>query len=272
MNSAVDEELRSLRSRAYGPGSDIDRDPAAIQRLHELEEALRTSPVEASIPPIPAMTVAPDEPAPTRVGDNHESGPADQAVADGVVTADDVADATVIPPGRRATVGRLTKLLWAMSLVVSAALAASVTWAVVWMSPVSVSAGAPQVATLEATSTVELPSGFLGAGPSSAVFEFAGLTIFESTNGFGAGIAGNPCITVLRTEQVPSVEDFDPSSWGFSGQIHAGCRVGSFPATVQLPFTSDLPEELSARFPSGTAVQFVLDHDGEKVGVFVDSE
>ena len=37
MDTATLDELRALRARAYGPSADIDQDPAAVRRLHELE-------------------------------------------------------------------------------------------------------------------------------------------------------------------------------------------------------------------------------------------
>ena len=37
--SAEERELRELRARAYGPHADIQRDPAALARLTELEAA-----------------------------------------------------------------------------------------------------------------------------------------------------------------------------------------------------------------------------------------
>ena len=37
MDTDIREELRLLRARAFGPAADIDRDPAALHRLRELE-------------------------------------------------------------------------------------------------------------------------------------------------------------------------------------------------------------------------------------------
>ncbi|MCP2635557.1 hypothetical protein K0817_003135 [Microbacterium sp. HD4P20] len=126
---------------------------------------------------------------------------------------------------------------------------------------------------METTSTAEVPSGFAGAGPSSSVFEFHGLTLFESAGGFGSygsGVGAGPCLTVMATEQVPSAEEFDPSSWSFNGPVYSGCAIGAFPASVEVGFDSNTPSELRDRFPSGRALQFVL--DGDRLGVFLDSE
>jgi hypothetical protein len=48
LTAARSRELADLRRRAYGPNADIDSDPAAQRRLHELEELARPS---ASEPP-----------------------------------------------------------------------------------------------------------------------------------------------------------------------------------------------------------------------------
>ncbi|MCH6229268.1 hypothetical protein MK786_00755 [Microbacterium sp. CFH 31415] len=51
LTAARSRELADLRRRAYGPNADIDSDPAAQRRLHELEELVRPSISEASSPP-----------------------------------------------------------------------------------------------------------------------------------------------------------------------------------------------------------------------------
>jgi len=53
-------ELAELRSRAYGPDADIDRDADALARLVELEELARTEPTEpASVDAPPAASASP---------------------------------------------------------------------------------------------------------------------------------------------------------------------------------------------------------------------
>ena len=47
LTAARSKELADLRRRAYGPNADIDSDPAAQHRLHELEELARPSASEA---------------------------------------------------------------------------------------------------------------------------------------------------------------------------------------------------------------------------------
>lgn len=45
------DELRALRARAYGPHADIAEDPAALRRLHELEERARPGTSDAMASP-----------------------------------------------------------------------------------------------------------------------------------------------------------------------------------------------------------------------------
>ena len=134
-----------------------------------------------------------------------------------------------------------------MSVVAAAALAASATYALTWVAPVSVSSGAEQIATLEPVPMVDLPPGWFGAGPSSLAFEFYGMTLFETANGFTAS-GGTDCFVIVPTEELPAA-DADTANWSMSGAVHTGCGVGDFPATVQFPVDSNTPEQLRSRFP-----------------------
>lgn len=162
---------------------------------------------------------------------------------------------------------RRIRLLWVLSVVASGAVAAGITYAMVSISPVSAGSGAQQIATLTPSTVVEIPAGWFGAGPSSVAYEYFGLTLFESGAGYGG--AGSECFTAVATEQLP-VPDVDVNSWSLNGPVLTGCRVGSFPATVQMLVDSGAPEEMRSRFPSRTALQFVL--DDERMGVFLSGE
>ncbi|GAA1991455.1 hypothetical protein [Microbacterium pumilum] len=56
-------ELADLRRRAYGPDADIQRDPGAVARLHELEDLAREQPTESPALPEPARRPDRGEPA-----------------------------------------------------------------------------------------------------------------------------------------------------------------------------------------------------------------
>ncbi len=247
MDITTDDELRALRARAFGPNADIHDDPAAMRRLHELERR-RTEVVQPTAPSDADELLA-------------EFETETEAPGDGTTVAEEaVADA----PARR---GRRFPVLWVASVVASAAVAASVTAVVTSMAPVSTSSGAPQIATLDPTSSVVVPAGFFGAEEGSLAFEFHGLTIFENARGYGFD-GDSDCLTVLRTDAIPAQKDFNPDSYGFDRPAYTGCRIGVFPITVEVPFDVDSPAALVDRFPDGRALQFV--RDGDRVGVFLD--
>ncbi|WP_194410784.1 hypothetical protein [Microbacterium cremeum] len=300
MDTAALEELRALRARAYGPHADIDQDPRALRRLRELEAQTSGSTTRSSAAAATGVTStlpAGSQPQPESAaradvavdaatagmapGTGTEAAPAAGTIAVGAGTPEGEGapvDGTHddAPPadsassgsaaGRRHRLSRRMRLLWGLSAVASAAVASGITYAVTSMAPVSVSSGAPQIATLKPSPLIEIPVGWLGAGPSSRAFEFYGLTLFETTHGYFG--AGSDCFTAVPTEQLPE-EDTDTNSWSFSGNMYAGCGVGNFPATVEIPIDSGMPEELRDRFPPGSALQFVL--DGDRMGVFLDS-
>lgn len=385
MDTATLEELRTLRARAYGPQADIDQDPVAMQRLHELENrhaaaastrgaSNGTRASNASLPSNPAGVAPPAaasspaagrsngasatyaggasetpsaalglglESAPRQVSDDARSSPFaglpsttsgsgtsgnsgtsvfgtsafDTSAADATDTsAAAVTAAGVTETGTPATAGsrdtgartsgadsigssaattgasanttgsdadtaessgkkptrRLTlttKVLWGLSVVAAAAIAAGVTYAATAMAPVAVLSGAPQIATLEPTDLVEIPDGFFGAGPSSRTFEFYGLTLFETRYGYSG--AGSDCFMAAPTESLPT-KDSEQNSWSMDAQMYSGCGAGAFPATMQFPLDSGMPQELRDRFPDESFLQFVF--DGERIAVFLDSE
>ncbi|RLK47358.1 hypothetical protein [Microbacterium telephonicum] len=278
-------ELRSLRARAYGPSADIQADPAARRRLDELEARQagaaphpgerpkrdhtapddahgRTAAAQGSAPSAngvgrssadlaqnPSTTPTPEPPAPAHSDPSH--------------TGDPPTDAENAPP-------RLTlrlKLLWAFTVVAAAAVAVAITWTLTYFAPISMSHGAEQVATLEPTDRVEVPSGWGGAGASSLVWDYDGLVAFETMQGYVGMNGGEDCFAVVVGESIP--EEFDPSDgWGFGNGFWSGCGVGTFPATVEIFVGSDVPPEIRDRFPDGSALQFV--RDGDRIGVFLD--
>lgn len=288
MDAATLDELRTLRARAYGPDADIDHDPAALQRLRELEARGGATAMLADAPAVsPAADTTHARPA--QPGDAARSDPegaqgdaastgiespsgagepdaAQGAPAPGApdASAPGAPDAPAAATGRRAP--RLIAALWAASVVVAAALAAVVTYALVAIAPVSASSGAPQIDTLENDPLIELPSGFMGAGPSSLAFEYHGVTLFETAGGYGG--VGTECFAVVPTEEIPE-EGTETNGWSMAGLFYTGCRVGAFPATVQFAVDSSAPQELRDRFPPDSALQFVF--DGDRIGVFLDS-
>ncbi|WP_282848062.1 hypothetical protein [Microbacterium oxydans] len=283
MSTAADEELRALRARAYGPTADIEDDPAALRRLQQLEARRQPRPAaEDVVPPAPAVEPIDSESlraAEPVIRTRRSRRQPEDAEGDTLGVLDtSVDDAEAAPPTAEPAERlaawfsvRTTRILWVVAIVAAAAMSAAVTFALVKVTPVASSAGAPQIATLDATSDVAIPAGWMGVGPSSAVFDFYGLVIVESSGGYYNGSVGSDCLTVARADQVPDKDDFDSSNgWTYDGPMYTGCAVGAFPATVEVPFDTNTPKELTERFPDATALQFV--YEAERVGVFLDSE
>jgi hypothetical protein len=277
MDTATLDELRALRARAYGPSADIDQDPAAVRRLHELEagrKPLGSPGVDARAaaadvvdpPPQPAPLASPSQVERAREPDTQSDAVQTSTMTE-IFSASESAAVRGGRQGRAAGLSPMMRLTWAVSVVAAAALAASVTYALTWVAPISVSSGAEQIATLEPVPMVDVPPGWFGAGPSSMAFEFYGMTLFETADGFTSS-GGSECFVIVPTEQLPAA-DADTGNWSLSGAVHSGCAVGDFPATVQFPVDSNTPEELRSNFPDGSALQFV--RDGDRIGVFLDT-
>lgn len=273
MDTVSRDELQELRARAYGPGADIEQDAAALRRLHELETQSRAATdaaagATAAEPPSPAPIVvraeAPIEapvPAPgvpttpaAAKSSPEEPEPATTAAAD------------LVPPKKR-RLSRGIKVLWALSVAASAAAAAAITFGLTYIAPVNVSSGAEQIATLQPVPAIPIPPGWMGAGPSSRVWQFNGLTLFETSGGF-YGPTGTDCIAAAATETIPEA-DSTPDSWTYNGMMYSACRVGDFPTSLELPVDSSSPDDIRAQFPEDSALQFVL--EGDRIGVFLDT-
>ena len=276
MDTATDQELRALRARAYGPMADIDKDPVALRRLQQLEAMQHAATSSGGSAASPAA-VEPEEvrdPEPATAGwdrafevfDPTPSAPSDGDSSAPEATPDEPAPRRPLWP---ASFG--SRVVWAAAIAASAAIASAITYGLVSVTPVAASAGAPQIATLEPLPGAAIPPGWMGAGPSSAVFEFYGLTLVETVGGYGFGAGGTNCLLVIGSNQLPDPDDYDSSSgWSLDGPMYSGCAVGVFPSTVEVPLDGTSPKELTTRFPSGKALQFVF--DGDSVGVFLDGE
>ncbi|MFB7252385.1 hypothetical protein [Microbacterium sp. NPDC056234] len=271
MDQSTNDELSLLRARAYGRDADIDHDPEALARLHELEgQGMSLETVTDSRADVLAFeesatitdgVVSPDDPTGTENADFNEQDAVEpqniHAVRDGSTSS--------ALPRRRA--------LWITSLLAGAAVAAALTYSLTSISPVSASHGSPQVANLAPTSAVTVPEGWLGATEDSVAFEFYGFVLFTTANWYvapGDDATGAACIAVVERSAVPSAEEFNPNGYSFDGEHYSDCSFGSFPVTVEVPIVEATPFELRSRYPEGRAIQFVL--EGDDVGVFLDSK
>ena len=263
MDDALEDELRALRARAYGRDADLAQDPAAVERLRELEALSAVAPSGVTAvqdghegsrdPDAPTVveTAVWEQPAPeeqTTVG--KQPAPAEQ-------------EQTPLRTHRRRTAALIA------GGIAVAVVASAVTWGIARIAPVATSSGTPQIATLVPSTEVSAPDGIPGVAPNSPVWEFHGLTMSLGTRG-QLGDDGGECLWLWR-ENEPSSESEQSTGDRITGWGTSGCATGSFPATVVLPLPGDdLPPELLTAFPDGRAIQFVL--DGDRVGVFLDSD
>lgn len=288
MDAESERELRELRLRAYGPGADIAADPVALRRLEELEAARAAIPDSGVVPGVVSVdarsaSVIADGRVEDRAGDDLLDRLGDDSLWDddpdaaAAASAADAADAAAGPgpaehgAGRPARLGRKHRVLWVASVVASAAAGALVMFGVTSLQSVSVSSGAPQVDTLQLTRNGSVPPNWFGAESDVASAEFAGLTVFESpgwVSESGDRASDNRCLSVARTSDLPEQAEDEGDSY-VDGPVYGSCGVASFPTVLAIPFSDELPEELIERYPSGVAIQFIL--DGDRVGVFLDS-
>ncbi|MET0811996.1 MAG: hypothetical protein ABWY03_03005 [Microbacterium sp.] len=256
IDRTTQDELRALRARAYGPSADIHRDPSAAERLRELESRTATPVEDPAQVAEETMDAAP--PPPTE-----SEPPAATVESDAASSAP--ADPQPVSAPRR--IPLLVKVLWALSVAAAAAAAAGITFALTFVQPVSDYGTATQIATLEESATARVPTGYMGAGPSTRAFEYFGYTIFETAGGYSYfGAQGSDCFVMVPTDQIP--DEYDAQT-GFSIDftVYSGCGAGGFPAAAQLTTGAGSPAELRAQFPDDSALRFVF--DGERVGVFL---
>ncbi|MFJ6654278.1 hypothetical protein ACIQLJ_15920 [Microbacterium sp. NPDC091313] len=253
-------ELRDLRRRAYAPGGDIDRDPAALARLSELEAAARPSAPPVDEPPVTASAAAPE---PSRAADPfadlRADGP-DDAVADDATAETGKTGLRVRARPRSRRRPRLV-LVWAATLVAALVLGAAATWGSVRL--VSRAGGTDQVAVLQADPAFDMPP-VLGDNVTEDVVgyeDFYGVTaITGGGRWMGAASDADSCLMLMRTEDTTR----ESVNWSTLGW---GCGVGEFSATAQFRVDLGSPDALRERFADGTPVQFVF--DGERIGVYV---
>ncbi len=245
MDADHGSELECLRARAYGPNADIAGDPAAVARLRELEdrERMRTAPLEAE-----AET---------------EADPGDDADAPQPDPEPEEAE-----PAPRRPLLRSRRRVWVAAVAVAGvvALTSAATAAGVSVTAVDRTAGIAQTDTLTADPDAQLGSaGYLGFDPEQTrgFADYYGLTVFSGVSQIDSEGNQAECLIALDTSEV---READSPRSAPRGIRVGGCGAGPFPASVEFIVTSSFPEPFRARYPVGTAMQFVLD-DGN-VGVF----
>lgn len=257
MTGVNDDELRSLRARAYGPGADIHRDPRALQRLRELEGSVaRRQPdhSDARVEPVSA-------PVAHRARVDAET---EHVAPEVEVEVEHPAYKSFRPLSRVRRSSWLIAL--ATTLIVAVVAAALVLVQRVQIDPLQV--GATQVARLSLDATYDIPgffAGFATAGRDVQAFqEFHGIRAVVTTGEVFVSGSDDDCLSVYSAA---IVTNSDLNSFG--GRILVGCAAGPFPAMTQVRSDDqEFPDQLQSAFPGSTAFQFVYDPANNEVVVF----
>jgi hypothetical protein len=229
------DELQRLRARAYGPGADISRDPAALARLEELEEQSRLSgdaPRE-----VDEGVAAPEELA--SVAEQPEPEP-DAAAEDGP------------SPSRwqRWLTGRRGIIVGIGATVVAVIVSALLTTAVTTR---TISGGVTVQAELDVEEGIDVPDAFGLPDDTIAYAAFYGVRPVRFSSGGEAVAGGDQCIYLFNDETIVRGDSI--------GVINVACGAEPFPLTMSLRVGAWAPAELSERYPRGTALQFRVDGD-----------
>lgn len=241
-------ELRRLQARAYAPEADIHRDDDALQRLEELQ-ALSRAPMVAPAQDVDASTPAVAEPH------EEDDAPAPEPRSE-------IAEPAPPTRPRWRPSGKLVAFLWPVSLLLVASVAGAVSHATAPRAPLT--ADAHHVATLQQNPDFMMPEFFgLTEDDSVGFRDFFGLTAVASESAYW-GANGDSCLLLIPSDRI------EADAMSFQGPVFSGCGAGSFPTTIELVVTDDLPDALLDRFPEGSALQFVL--EDSRIDVYSDAD
>ena len=178
MRPADEEELRRLRARAYGPDADIHDDPAAVERLRQLEpHAAPAEPVPHPAPATPsgssdAPRAGVPDPTLTAAASDLDA-PHDQRRAHEPTEASGPARASAPSAERSTRRPWLVPAMWAASLGVTAVVAATAALAGAPPAPPFGAGDAEQVVVLEPDPDFAWPEMFGGRQYGAQGFEGA---------------------------------------------------------------------------------------------------
>ncbi len=248
MTPANDDELQALRRRAYGPNADIHLESRALQRLRELEGAVR---VQEPAPPVDSSEAAPAPAPPVSVEGETPS----------------TAQHTLRPPLR---VRRPSPMIVLGVAVVAAILTVALVLVQrVHTDPLQV--GATQITRLSTDPAYTIPTYYFGTAfgrdlEARGFQEFYGLRVVVTVGSIEGNGSTDACVNIY-----PAADITNPNSSGYSGQVLIGCAAGAFPAIVQFRVdAAGLPPELRSAFPQPVPLQFVYDNVHDEVVVFTE--
>ncbi len=244
MGDSFEDELRALRSRAYGPDADIGGDPDALARLRHLESQTRTGAL-IEVPPRPPTPPLPAEPAIsfTAPSDEPPATPDAGSVPAGVAR-------TAPPPATVPVRRRLVPMIAAA--VLGAVVAAAVTVPVTLWSTAQTDRPDAVLKPLDA------PVDDVFFSPESEAQRFEDFYGIRVTTGIGA--EGVSCLLVeLAPEDEPS----------FTGGVtRGGCSAPGFEAVVDVALAEqDVPETVRAALGDVRGIRFSV--KGDEVYVYL---
>lgn len=276
MNEA--DELRRLQARAYGRDADITGDPAAQERLAELERAHAPRRSMPAAPPPPGREESETAafrtsnaafPDPSREArdasargfarEGSEMAGSDPAGAASADPSRESGEGGGRDAGERGWLGSIRRMLeplgpsgrtWlgAACIALAAVAVTAVVTTLPWPDP-------RQVATIAVDADASWPELLGERTPDAALFEdFHGLTVIRDIGWFSAEEERDTCLVIVRSELLrEEVGALQPVTWA--------CGAGDFPPTLHMTVNPGQPEALRERFADGTGLEFVLDGD-----------
>lgn len=262
MTPANEDELHSLRRRAYGPDADIHLDPQAIERLRELEGGA----LEGGVRDGGALEGGAPEPEPGTLTDNSEPAP---EPAEPRLPINDDAERSATDSIRPRLRVRRNAMLIALGVAAMATTLAVVLVVVERSQTDPLQFGAKQITRLSVDPTYKVSQYFYGSAfgrdlEAQGFQEFHGLRAVV-TVGYGS-VSNDACLSIY-----PSSIDTSLKASSFSGQLIVSCAAGGFPPIVQFRVdAAGLPTDFRSAFPGSAALQLVYDRVHNQVVVSSD--
>jgi len=257
MTPANEDELHSLRRRAYGPDADIHLDPQAIERLRELEGGALGG---------GALGGGAREPEPGTLTDNSEPAP---TPAEPRLPIKDDAERSATDSVRPRMRVRRNAMRIALGVAAMATMLAVVLVVVQRSQTDPLQFGAKQITRLSVDPAYKVSQYFYGSAfgrdlEAQGFQEFHGLRAVV-TVGYGS-VSNDACLSIY-----PSSIDTSVKASSFSGQLIVSCAAGGFPPIVQFRVdAAGLPTDFRSAFPGSAALQLVYDRVHNQVVVSSD--
>lgn len=238
-------ELADLRRRAYGPDADIQRDPAAQQRLHELEELARVASSgpdgDLGRPPDAAPAMIDVEEIPPSRSDAGDGGEdhADEASVPTVVGRESTEPVPAPPAGSPPRPWWRRVPLWSIAAVVG--LAAGIAVGLAWQTDAEAS---PDV-----TLDIAPDGGQRGEGFTENL-DYWGID--------GGSVVPHDPYDVIEVWTARTVDESRCLMLSYEGQfLSATCSGAGLDPILDFTVYDGMSMELDTPLPDGTVIRFV---------------